>query len=194
MSPVTGTNQALGGTSGIAVNSGGTLNQTTSDQVNNSATMTLSGGTYRLNTGVSEGTTTTVGLGALTLTSNSVIDLAGTTNVLHFANSSTQTWTGGTTLSIYNYSGVAYTGNGSEQLLFGTDTTGLTATQLSQISFYSGGAGSTFLGTGGWALDGDGEVVPVPEPSTWAAGLLTVLTIGYTQRRRIAKLLPAPTA
>jgi hypothetical protein len=28
-------------------------------------------------------------------------------------------------------------------------------------------------------------VAPVPEPSTWAAGLLTVAAIGYTQRKRI---------
>ncbi len=34
------------------------------------------------------------------------------------------------------------------------------------------------------------EVVPVPESSTWAAGLLTVAALGFSQRRRLKKLMP----
>jgi len=47
--------------------------------------MTLAGGTYMLN-GVSEGATGAAGLGALTLTSSSIIDLSAT-SLLHFAGS-----------------------------------------------------------------------------------------------------------
>lgn len=177
----TGGNQALGGTSGITLNTGGTLLQTTSNQINNTAGMALSGGTYRLNT-VSEGTTapTGNGVGALTLTTNSIIDLAGT-DVLHFANSSGQTWTG--TLSIYNYSGTPFTGNAAEQLLVGSNASGLTQAQLDSISFYSG-SGTGFLGTAGFTPDMDGELAPVPEPSTWAAGLLAVAAVAYSQLRK----------
>jgi MYXO-CTERM domain-containing protein len=82
------------------------------------------------------------------------------------------------------------TGGGTEQLLFGTDTTtaSLTQAQLNQISFYSD-SGTTFLGTGAWATVNDGEVVPVPEPSTWVIGALALAAIGFTQRRRIRGLI-----
>ncbi len=179
---------ALGGTSSITVNGGGTLllsNAGTTNRINNSAGMTLSGGTLSLS-GVSDGTRAAAGIGALTLTSSSIIDLLST-SLVHFLASNTQTWTG--VLSIYNWSGTPVTGGGAEAILFGTNTSGLTAAQLDQISFYSG-SGTGFLGTGAWATIGDGEVVPlvpVPEPSTWVAGALALLAIGYTQRRRFQK-------
>jgi autotransporter-associated beta strand protein len=161
---------------------GGTVQLNASNQIIDSAKVGLSGGTLKLN-GVSEGTTapTGAGVGAVTLSSNSIIDLANT-SVLHFADSSGQTWNG--TLSIYNYSGVPYTGNGSEQLLFGSNGSGLTQAQLNSISFYSG-AGTGFLGTGGFAPDLDGEVVPVPEPSTWIGAALALAALGFTQRKRL---------
>jgi hypothetical protein len=106
--------------------------------------------------------------------------------VLAFANSSAQAWTG--TLTILNWTGTPFTGGGTDQLFFGTDSSGLTDSQLSQIAFYSD-AGDTFLGVGGYG--GDGEVVPVPEPSTWIAGALLFGAIGFSQRRRMRKLLAA---
>jgi hypothetical protein len=123
-------------------------------------------------------------MGAVTLSSNSVIDLGGGASVIAFANSSAQTWTG--TLSIYNWSGTPGAGNGTDQLYFGTDATGLTAEQLGQIAFYSD-SGTTFLGWAGYANDLDGEVAPVPEPSTWFATALALGALGFTQRRRMWK-------
>ena len=189
----TTTGARLSGTSNVTINSNGTLllSQTGSastNRINNSATMTLNGGTFNTG-GLSErqGTTTvTAGLGALSLQSNSVIDLANGASILAFSSSNGQAWTG--TLNIYNYSGTAYSGNGTDQLYFGTSTTGLTGTQLSQIKFYSG-SGTGYLGFGGWAADADGEVVPVPEPSTYAAGLLAFAALGFSQRRRIAQVM-----
>jgi hypothetical protein len=35
----------------------------------------------------------------------------------------------------------------------------------------------------------DGEVVPVPEPSTWLGAALALGAIGFTQRRRLRDLL-----
>jgi MYXO-CTERM domain-containing protein len=80
------------------------------------------------------------------------------------------------------------TGNGTDQLYFGTDATGLTATQLSQIAFYSD-SGTTFLGIGGYGLGLDGELVPVPEPGTWFAAALALGALAFTQRRRYQKFL-----
>ena len=102
--------------------------------------ITLNGGTLDAG-GFSQGTggtnpitdPGTVGLGALTLSSTSIIDLTSI-SVLHFSNSSGATWAAGT-LSIYNWNGTLSTGGGAEQILFGTSTSGLSPTQLAQIQF-----------------------------------------------------------
>jgi autotransporter-associated beta strand protein len=177
------------GTSSVTVNSGGTLlvsNAASNDHINNNAGITLSGGTFRMNA-TSEGTTVAAGagVGALTLTSSSVIDLAGTNPSLHFAASNGQSWSG--TLSIWNWNGTLTTGNGVEQIAFGSNASGLTAAQLSQISFYSD-AGTSFLGTAKFAPDFDGEIIPVPEPSTWIGAALALGAVGFTQRRRLRAL------
>jgi hypothetical protein len=128
-------------------------------------------------------------MGALTLQSSSIIDLSNGASILAFSNSASQAanWSG--TLKIYNWSGTVLSGNGTDQLYFGTDATGLTAAQLLQIRFYSD-SGSTFLGFGSWGLDLDGEVVPltaVPEPGTWIGAALALAAIGFSQRKRFAK-------
>ena len=185
---------ALGGTSSIVVNQGGTLlfsasGSPTTDRINNSSTMTLNGGTFNT-AGLSEhglsGASVTPGIGAITLSSNSTIDLGAGASVIAFANSSAQSWTG--TISIYNWTGTLGAGNGPDQLFFGSDAAGLTATQLSQIAFYSD-SGTTFLGTGSFASDLDGEVVPVPEPTTWLAAALGFGALAFTQRRRMRKAI-----
>lgn len=182
------------GTSGITVNAGGTLifNGVTTDRIKNDAPITLSGGT--LNTGgLSEYTAGSVlpGMGALTLTSASAIDLGTGASIIAFADSS-GIWAGA--LKILNWSGSS-SGNGIDQIYFGTNTSGLTPTQLSQISFYSDATGTNFLGFGSWAQDGDGEIVPlapIPEPATWIGGMLTLAAIGFRQRRRFKRRFAAP--
>jgi autotransporter-associated beta strand protein len=187
---------ALGGTSSIVVNAGGTLllsetGSATTDRINNSSAIVLNGGT--LNTsGLSEhnlsGSTVTPGMGAITLAGNSIIDLGAGTSILAFAASGMQSWIG--TLNVYNWSGAAATGHGTDQLYFGTDSTGVTAMQLSQMAFYSD-SGATFLGTGGFAMGLDGEIVPVAEPGTWFAAALAFGGAAFTQRRRMRKFLTA---
>src|SRR5205823_4789437 len=119
-----------------------------------------------------------------TLSSSSVIDLLGT-DVLHFAASNLQTWTG--TLSIWNWNGIPATGGGAEQLLFGTDATGLTGTQLAEIVFYSD-SGITQYG-GPTTILSTGEVVPIPEPGTWISASLAFSALLFTQRRRFSRLV-----
>jgi len=192
------TDARLANTTNIVVNGGGTLLLANSsatpskDRINDSATMTLNGGTFNTG-GLSEhalaGSAVTQGIGALTLQDNSIIDLANGASILAFANSSGQEWNG--TLSIYNWTGIPVIGNGTDQLFFGTDATGLTLAQLNSVSFYSD-AGSTFLGSAVFAIGLDGEIVPtglapVPEPSTWLAGGLAFATIAFSQRRRFTR-------
>lgn len=178
----TGGDKALGGTSNIVVNTGGTLLTSSAQQFNAGTppTMTLAGGTFNTN-----GTSQT--LGALTLTTNSIIDLADGASILAFADSSSQTWTSGTIISIYNWTGDKDVGGGTDQLFFGTDTNGLTAGQLSHFQFYSD-AGLTAYSAGGVIL-ANGEVVAVPEPATWFGAFLAVGVVACTQRRRFGRLL-----
>ena len=185
---------ALNGTSNIVVNASGTLllsqsGSATTNRINNSSTMTLNGGRFNMS-GLSEhnlsGTTVTPGIGAVTLSSNSVIDLGAGASILPFAGSSAQTWIAA--LSIYNCSGTLVAGHGTDQLYFDTDSTNLTATQLSQIAFYSD-SGTTLLGTAVYASGLDGEIVPVSEPSTWFAAALAFGGLGFMQRRRMQKFL-----
>src|SRR4029077_8930604 len=155
------------------------------NRINDSATMTLGGGTFNTG-GLSEHgvNNNSAGIGAVAMAASSIIDLGSGASILAFDNSSGNTWTG--TLHVYDYSGTPFTGNGADQLYFGNNTSGLTAGQLLQINFYSD-AGTTFLGFGGWGTDSDGEVVPVPEPSTWIGGALAVATVSFSQRKRFLK-------
>lgn len=124
----------------------------------------------------------TAGIGALTLGSASTLrfDL-GTSKDLVALNASGLTLGGGT-LALTLGSGFSYattyalfTGVSSKTGNFGT-VTGY------DTSMYS----ATFTYTG---TEYDISFTPVPEPSTWAAGILSVAAIGFSQRRRFASLL-----
>lgn len=148
------------------------------------APVTLAGGTLNAG-GFSQGAAATVGIGALTLTSTSVINLLNT-SVLHFADSSGAAWTASQILRIDNWSG-SPTGGGTEQLIFGSTSTGLSTTQLGQIQFLD--PAGFAAGTYGATILSTGEVVPVPEPSTWIAGALALGAVAFTQRRSLTRLL-----
>jgi len=65
---------------------------------------------------------------------------------------------------------------------------GLSDSELGQICFYSG-YGTGFLGTGFDLRFQDGfahKIIPVPEPETWATGILLVLggSIWLWRKRR----------
>jgi hypothetical protein len=76
-------------------------------------------------------------------------------------------------LSIYNWTGTTLWegGRGADQdrISFGG---GLSDSELGRISFYSD-FGSGFLGSG-FELSNN-QIIPVPEPETWATGILLVL-------------------
>src|SRR5262249_34626189 len=99
-----------------------------------------------------------------------------------FDDSHAASWTG--TLSIYNYA------LGNDHLFFGiVDHAfdgidgGLTNTQLTQISFFTG-LGTGFLGSASFLSSGVGEVVPVPEPSMFAVAISLLGFAGWRERQR----------
>ena len=174
-----GTGGALGDTNSITVHAGGTLLLGGNDQIKNTAALNLNGGTLAKGN-FSEGSANTPGVGALTLiAAGSRLDFgAGTVGVLEFASLTV----GSFLLAIDNWTGLANTiGNGAtDRLVFGSDQT----SNLGAFSF-TGYTGATQFDLGG----GYYEIVPtspVPEPGTYAAGLLTLLALGWHQRRRFA--------
>jgi len=177
----TGGNQALAGTTSITLNSGGTLLTNTGNQTNSSANVTLNGGTLALD-GQTNGAAGSPGLNVLTLTANSTLDLGGSGgSIIAFANSSAANWTAGTTLTITNWDGT-FGNAGSNQIFFGSDSTGLTATQLSDIVFLDTHGQPVAYGA---TLLSNGELLtPVPEPSTYLAGASLILLAGLREWRR----------
>ena len=152
---------AVGG-GGLTV-AGGTVTLAGSggDQIYNAAPVTLAGGTFNT-AGLSEGSVSggapVQGVGALTLTATSVLDLGTGASVIAFANSSASAWASGATLSVWNWSGQE-SGGGVDAVFFGAGGSGSTSAQLGQIAFYSD-SGTTFLGSA--VILSNGEIVPVP--------------------------------
>jgi autotransporter-associated beta strand protein len=173
-------NAALGSSTDLTVNSGGTLLLGASDQINNTAAVTLAGGT--LSKGNSnEGLANAPGMGALTLTaSGSTLNFgSGTVGVLTFASFTP----GSFTLTIDNWTGAAATQGGAttDRLIFNSDQ----SANLNSFFFtgYAPGA-MEFSLPGGYY-----EVVPavVPEPSTWIGAALTFALLGFNALRRRRK-------
>jgi fibronectin-binding autotransporter adhesin len=195
---------ALGGTGNVTVNAAGRLlltGQGNLDRINDAATITLAGGTFaRGGMGaVSEGAgasrngaavagMSSVGLGSLVLQANSILNF-GTDGVGTFTFAS---FTPGlNVLDIMNW-----TSNASAPLLVsGVDGTDdrliFHQDQIANLAFFSfNGIPATEL-----ALDsGYFEILPdlaaVPEPATWLAGSLILVTLLATQRRRVMGFVP----
>jgi len=150
---------AAGGITGLSVSSGATLLLSQSSQVNDGATVTLSGGTITRASGVSEA------FGDLTLSNASFLDFGtGDTGPLSFG-----TYTPSSLLTVQNF----LPGN---TLTFASNLTS-TINNPSLFSFNgdftSSYNGSTFT------------ITAIPEPSTYlaAAGLAGLLTLGSLRRR-----------
>jgi autotransporter-associated beta strand protein len=174
---------ALGSTSAITVNSGGTLLLGNNNQINNVAAITLAGGTFAKGN-FSEGSTSTAGVGALTLTATgSRLDFGtGTVGTLTFASFAP----GGRILTIDNWTGTASTlGTGStDRLIFDSDQ----SANLSSFNFTGFASGATEFNLG----SGFFEITPVlaaPEPATYVVGLLTLLVIAFQRRKILRRLL-----
>jgi hypothetical protein len=83
--------------------------------------------------------------------------------------------------------GTSY-GDGNRQVFFGSNTSGLTQSQLNSISFYSG-SGTGFIGNA--FIRSTGEIAAIPEPEVYATALLLLAGLGFHYyRRRCAQPLP----
>ena len=200
-------------TTGIKVNTGGTLLVAVSNAVGSTTPVNLGGGTFSAAGGVSQGAgahtdggtvsgnmttggtvsgspmTSTLGLGALTLSGNSTLNFAGggvSTLVFTSFDPSASSFT----LNVTGYATTAVQGSSSS----GTDGTDdrlifdqlLTTTQLADITFNGmGGATEVQLDGGFYEVIG-----VVPEPSTWLGGLLLVAGAAWQLRRRGGRRIP----
>ncbi len=175
---------ALGANTAITINTGGTLllSGASTNKINDSSAVTLAGGAIKA------GNSLTEQFGTLTLTADSVIDfgISNPGSTLTFADSSALSsfWISGKVLSIWNWTAEV------DHLYFGSNPSGLTSSQLSQITFYSD-AGSTLAnGFSGAAFNGspfdglNGEISPVPEPSTVAVAMGLLGLVGWRERRK----------
>jgi autotransporter-associated beta strand protein len=179
---------ALGGTSQIIVNNGGSFLVTADDAVNDNANVTLAGGTLAVNGTFNES------VGLLTLSANSVIDLNGYNGTLRFAG--VGSWANTANLAIWNWNGINQYGTpvgdgASNRHVVFTDATGLDS-YLDRISFYSG-SGTGFSGNAfeqGFSGGGT-EIIAVPETETYfyAVVLLAGVVVQYLRRRAKRKLL-----
>jgi len=142
---LSGANTYTGGTT----ITGGTLALGTTNVLADAGAITLNGGTF--STGATTGFNETVG--TLNLSANSTIALGTGVHSLSFAASNTVSWTAATTLTITGWSGSVNTSGTAGKIFVGANASGLTSTQLAQITFTGFTAGATILSTG--------EIVPL---------------------------------
>ncbi|MCS7064258.1 MAG: hypothetical protein NZM04_09520, partial [Methylacidiphilales bacterium] len=164
---------------------GGTLLKTAANQIGDSTAMIFSGGTFNTG-GFHEGTATTPGMGALTLDANSTLDMGAGASFVHF-NGYTNFAGNTNTLTINNYTGVPHLGNTNTDRIYFSGTPG---------GFAPGEyTDSRFVFTGfapGYKIIQHGaslwEVVPIPEPSTYAAIALLLISLVIFEARRRQKI------
>jgi autotransporter-associated beta strand protein len=164
---------ALGSNNTVQVN-GGTLLVTADDAINGKNIELGGSGVGLRFSGNYSGA-----IGNLTLSANSIIDLGPDSVRIMIQGLTLSTHT----LSFYNWSGLTLwnggTGNDTDRVYFGPD---LSDEALAKIYFYSG-PGDSFLGSGfdlglkatGFTPAWGYQIIPVPEPETYASGLLLLL-------------------
>ncbi|MBP7948586.1 MAG: autotransporter-associated beta strand repeat-containing protein [Verrucomicrobiales bacterium] len=169
---------ALTQTSEINI-TGGTLlvGSTAGDRLNNAAGVKLNRDSLSSAALGFSGTVTET-TGALSLLSDSVIDMGGGDADITFASLSV---TAGKKLAVWNWTGTLWNINGTDRLLF---TSGTAGTDFADVQFYSD-SGTTAIGSGAKFLTNGGivELVPVPEPGAVAAAGLLLGAITWRGRR-----------
>lgn len=145
--------------------SGGSIYTT---NINDGGLLTVSSNASILNPGVFQfggalnvSGGTVENLGQMLLYTNSFIEFFTGSNRISFSNSAAMNWTPGSSLTVLNWNG-STTGGGTNQLLFGNGSSGLTSAQLRQIVF----ANPAGFPAGNYAANilPNGEVVPLPNP------------------------------
>lgn len=159
------TGSALGSVTNVSVSSGATLLVSQNNQVNNAATVSLSGGTIRTGAGVTET------FGNLNVSSSSFLDFGAT-----FGNASSinfGTYTPSSLLTIGNF-------DFGSTLTFKTDLTS-SITNSSLFAFNNGGISSFNWDAGTSTF----TITAIPEPSTVLAAAGLVGLMFWPSRRRL---------
>jgi fibronectin-binding autotransporter adhesin len=112
--------------------SSGTLRLGAAERIANSSNLTVFNGTF-----ATQGFSET--LGTLTLSGVSTLDLGNGASQVHFADSHLQSWGGLLTINNYTL---------ADAVFFGSNSSGLDPSQLTQIAFTGFGSGATILSTG----------------------------------------------
>ena len=184
---------ALTATTNVIVN-GGTLlfgGNGRTNSINPASTLTMSNSTIALNGTGATSRTAAQTFASLTLTGNGTIDFAALTGTSAITFGSI-TGLGTYKLNIFDWNGTnewgtTSTTGGIGQYTFLYDLSGLSASELANISFYSGNTtASGFLGTG--AFSGN-QIVPVPEPSVIIAAFMLLGMMLWSCRGTITTLV-----
>lgn len=171
-----GGNLKVGDASGTDVVSWGASNQ-----VADSANVEMNGGTLLLNDR-SEGTSTTAGMGTLTLSATSTLNLSGAIgSLVSFAGSTA--WNDAANLLIEGWTG-SLSGGGADQLYIGFSDAGVSEAQESKILFVNpNGISGTFASR----QLSSGEIVPVPEPAVALTATFLVGLACFREQRRVRR-------
>ena len=167
---------AAGSTSQVIVNNGGSFLVSASNSVNDSAAINLNGGTLAVGSGVGDV------VGALTLSSNSTLDLNSGSNAWIIFASLSNVLDNSRRLEVWNYT------PGEDHIYF-LDSTNL-ADSLEYISYYSGAGTGTFYNALNSASFSAPEVYPtiVPEPGVYFTGAILLLGMsGFLVRRKFSR-------
>ena len=146
---------------GNTIVNAGTLQYGIANAIANTSNVILNGGKF--STGATVGYSDTIG--TLALTDNSTIELGTGNNILTFAASNAVPWTVGKTLTITGWTNSC----SGAKVFVGNNNTGLTATQLAQITFQGYGPGAS--------ISPIGELIPGNVVLTTTSG--TLLNANY---------------
>ncbi len=169
-----GANSALGSVSSISIAVGAslTLDATGGNLVNDAASLTFNGGTLNANN-------RTETFGTMNLAGNGVLNFLDDALNADLTFTDIGTLAGGMVLTINNWQGGANfsvnPGGTADRLFFSTV---LTQPELNSISFTGN------LGGQGAFQRMSGEIIPVPEPTTWALLGVSLAMLPFIRRNR----------
>ena len=145
--------------------SNGKLDLGIANALSSSTNIIIDGGILGTSTGFTQA------VGTLNLNSTGNIALGASSHTLTFAPSNVETWNG-TTLTITGWTGTAGASGTAGKIFVGSNSTGLTSTQLAKISFSGFNGTATILSTG--------EIVPTaPTPTITGTATATPFTTTY---------------
>ena len=132
---------------GITTISAGTIELGAANAISGGSNIVMNGGTFSSGSGVGFGEATGK-LGTLTVTENSTINLGTGNHSVIFSASNSASWTSGKTLNVLGWTGTAGASGTAGKLFSGAAASGLTSTQLAQITFTGYTGTAKILSTG----------------------------------------------